>query len=1849
MIPLFRMSLRYRTLFILGLILVVLAGLFSALLYRFGTEQFYVIERQETERLARYGLAMLNDELAAMDILTQDWAAWDDTYAFIEDLNPAYIRSNLPDETFVDARLNLMLFVRTSGEVAFARAYDLEAREEMAVPQGVYDALPILTDILYPGTGKQEMLLLPEGALLVTARPILTSRVEGPARGTLIFGRFLSDEIVARINAHLGISAGIYRWDRPEDWPADLRQVSASLSPARPLLARPLNEDQIAGYALITDLYGNPALVLTVAEDREIYHQFQFTLRLFMVNVTLLGLLFAVAVALLLDHLVLTRLAALIAEVRAIGAQGNFGGAVTVRGKDELAGLAEAINDMLAAIEQARREREEQEARLWRLAENSPDVIYRLAFSPPRLEYVSPAITRFLGYPPEDFYTCPRLLFRLVHPEDRPLLRAALRIELPPGEPLILRWVNREGETVWAEHRHTAVRDEGGRVVAVEGIARDITERKMAEEAIRRHATQLEAIRQAGLDLTAQLGLDTLLHSIVRQAMELVGGNASGLYLYRPEEDALELMVSLGPNQPPIGTKLRRDEEGLSRRVWETGRPFWGDDYHHWEGGAPKYAGYPWTAVIGIPIRWGEEFLGMLIVQADPPRTFSAADADLLTLFATHTAVAITNAHLFASAEQKRTRLDFLYRLSQRLSVTLDVFAIAQEAQDALCRAIAADRGVVCLYEPTEARLRLIAFSGYSEQSVEAIDRRLQLRLGQGLTGWVALHRQTAVVDDVTRDERWLPVPGMDDKARAAISTPILVGGELVGVMTVHSKKPAAFTPEDGHLMEAAASVIGTALLNAQLYETEQERSRRLALVNQVAAELSSLQKPETVYQQAVERIANAFNYDFVGLMLMDEAQGDLVFVAGAGTWATRTPKGFRQKLDEGMIGWVARHGETLLANDVSQEPHYIAPHLTETQSELDVPLQYHGKVIGVLTIQSRHRNAFTPLDVTSVEALASHVAAAITNARLFKQERAARQRQETLYHIGQIVNSALDTATIFDLLTDEAMRATNATHGSVLVPRLEEGVSERCSLRGYSPEETEQVRGRPLALERGLNARAHRTRQIVYVPDVSQDADYFPILPQTRSELVVPILRGERVLGTLDLQSPAVDAFRDVDMDFLRALADQVAIALENARLYEEERHRVRERGILAAIATALNTLEIHRAFPILVNGLKMLTGCDRVAMALLEEDRAHYRVSILETDVPVLEEGTTLPLSTTLAWGDILAGNPHFCPDMSAEVDYEAIRALYDAGFRSYVSLPLRVGGRAIGALHVVSTRERHFRLEQVPFLQQVADALAAAMENQRLYQREREQRALAETLAKTAITLTSTLEVGELLNRVLELIAQVVPGDAFNIMLVEDDSARIVYSRGYEAFGVEDYINTFALPLADFPNLQEMALSSRPILIPDTAADPRWIVIKELEWLRSYVAAPIMVKGVAVGFLNVDGTRPHQFGPADAARLEAFAAHVATALENAHLYQALRDYASSLEARVRERTALLAAQYARLEAILRSTGDGIVLTDGQGKILQANPVAQRWLTRDLAPEDAENLREVIRNIARKAREQVEEIVELPGLDLQVRTTRIEGYDGDAAVVVVLHDVTRFKTLERLRARFISNISHELRTPITTIKTYIHLLRRAPELLPQCLDILEKEANWQARLVEDVLQISRLDSGKAEMRFQVVSLNELVEQVLASYRPLAQVRGLTLESRLAEPSPTVSGDSDALLMALNNLVHNAIQYTLQGGRVEVITVEGDREGRRWATVTVADTGIGIPKGELPYIFDRFFRGKQPRQMQIPGTGLGLSIVKEMVDRHGGLVTVESEEGKGSRFTLWLPIAEERLGEYEP
>ena len=359
-----------------------------------------------------------------------------------------------------------------------------------------------------------------------------------------------------------------------------------------------------------------------------------------------------------------------------------------------------------------------------------------------------------------------------------------------------------------------------------------------------------------------------------------------------------------------------------------------------------------------------------------------------------------------------------------------------------------------------------------------------------------------------------------------------------------------------------------------------------------------------------------------------------------------------------------------------------------------------------------------------------------------------------------------------------------------------------------------------------------------------------------------------------------------------------------------------------------------------------------------------------------------------------------------------------------------------------------------------------------------------------------------------------------------------------------------------------------------------------------------------------------------------------------------QALHHYSGRLEHLVAERTAEYQAQYARLEAILNAASDGIVVLDAQGNILQHNPVAHAWLTEKLSPQDAQRLRETIVELAGRAAERPETVLELPGLDLTLAAAPVSRTGGEAqgaaraTAVVMMHDVSQMRALDRVRTNFITNISHELRTPSTTIKLYAHLMRARPDRWQDYLHQLSGAAEDLSRMVVEIVEVSAIDAGQLQLSPCLVPLAELTEAAVAGRRRAARDQGVKLEHRPADPDPVVLVDPARMEGVLDHLVWNAVRFTPRGGSAVVATGLRKENGRRWATATVSDTGIGIPPEELPYIHDRFFRGQEAQAMQLAGTGLGLAIAKEVVELSQGHLTVESRVGEGTTVTVWLPSA---------
>ena len=234
------------------------------------------------------------------------------------------------------------------------------------------------------------------------------------------------------------------------------------------------------------------------------------------------------------------------------------------------------------------------------------------------------------------------------------------------------------------------------------------------------------------------------------------------------------------------------------------------------------------------------------------------------------------------------------------------------------------------------------------------------------------------------------------------------------------------------------------------------------------------------------------------------------------------------------------------------------------------------------------------------------------------------------------------------------------------------------------------------------------------------------------------------------------------------------------------------------------------------------------------------------------------------------------------------------------------------------------------------------------------------------------------------------------------------------------------------------------------------------------------------------------------------------------------------------------------------------------------------------------------------------------------------------------------QLRKLNRVRSEFISNVSHEFRTPLANIMLLARLLgiigedERAEILLT-----LQRETELLTTLIEDLLDLSRLDLERVTLGFGWVDVNVLITNLVADRFGLVTEHGLMLEAQPTPGLPLVLADPKRLLQVITNLLTNAMNYTPRGGRITVRTRRGTHAGQDHVTINISDTGSGIPKDELPHIFERFYRSVSARKGSVPGTGLGLAICDELIQRHGGFITVESEVGVGSKFTVWLPVAD--------
>ncbi|MBI5648897.1 MAG: GAF domain-containing protein [Chloroflexi bacterium] len=943
-----------------------------------------------------------------------------------------------------------------------------------------------------------------------------------------------------------------------------------------------------------------------------------------------------------------------------------------------------------------------------------------------------------------------------------------------------------------------------------------ITNARLLEET-QQHAREFAVLYDITRDLATERDLPKLLQTVVARAATLLETSGGGIYLYDAARDDLELASAVIPEAGALACARIQVGEGLIGRVAQTREPIVVNDYQTWEHRLPEIAALGITAMIQLPLEYGGDLIGVLGVHEHgaSTRQFTPADTRLLTLFATQAASAVRNARLFEETQRRAREFSALYDATRELVEARDLPAALRAIAERAATLLDVPVTSIYLHDPARADLELV----YTSQPFTHL-LGARIKLGTGMAGKVAQTREPMILDDYhswqNRADQFDAIP-----IRAVIEVPMLYAGELIGVLVVHEigNSTRRFSEADARLLTLFAAQAASAVRNAQLFAQTKRRAEHLIAINRVARSVSASLNLDETLEIIFHETTQVLPADVFFIALYDAPNQELDFRIHIDNGVREPP--VRRALGNTLTSYIITEQKPLLIRDWANEKDRLPPArafgtMQMADSWLGAPLQIGARIVGAISVQAYRPNVYGDEELQLLSTLADQAAIAIENARLFQETQQRAHQLETLYQVGQTLNSTLDTETILENVTAEAMRVTGATHGCLCIADAQANRYWYRALRGFTPELVARAHASQLALDHGHNGRAYQTQQIVSIDDVTASPEYVEFVPATRAELIVPIVRSDQVLGNIDLQSPQVGAFHKANLALLHALANQAGIALENARLFEQAQQRGREQTLVSEVIRALNaSLDARQAFPAIAKAMQELTGCERVSMALLDETNEYFVIAALDSPRAELSQGTRLPISASAAAADILAGKTHLTSDLLTEQHFPAEHALVQAGFRSRINIPLVVGEWVIGALNLVSRQAHNFSPALLAPLHQIADAVAIAIENMHLFESEQTRREELAALYDLARALAELNESDAILNLVAQRAVNTLRITFARIALIE--GAHFAVRAGHPAriLGRDLRIGQRE-PLAAYPFAAQILAATAPLLL-------------------------------------------------------------------------------------------------------------------------------------------------------------------------------------------------------------------------------------------------------------------------------------------------------------------------------------------------------------------------------------------------------------------------------------------------
>ena len=918
-----------------------------------------------------------------------------------------------------------------------------------------------------------------------------------------------------------------------------------------------------------------------------------------------------------------------------------------------------------------------------------------------------------------------------------------------------------------------------------------------------------------------------------------------------------------------------------------------------------------------------------------------------------------------------------------------------------------------------------------------------------------------------------------------------------------------------------------------------------------------------------------------------------------------------------------------------------------------------------------------------TVELFAQFAASEIENAQLVSEALARSHEFEILFEASQAIAQTLDQDTALRLLGEHMVQSVEAD--SYTIYRWQEEDGALVVLTECAPAHPES---------------AVPDKQVIHVSDgpasqvlqeqkpaalqISQD-DAHPLPPpswlatdESYSCVLVPIVLAEETFGIIRLvvrgEQSEIGAR---EMRLLTALANQAGTALETALMFEDTYERERFYNALGNVNLAINfTLERDTVLDLICSEGLRIFDVHGAYIWQLEGDflvgsaaKGHGEKGFIDATIPMADANSFVAMIAR-------SGEARYVNHVAQANGDVYIRLPQQELIKAVLGVPLEQEGNVIGVLILVDTKNaERFSDKDVTRAMIFGVQVAIALRNARLFEEQRRfneeldlrvaerTRALHEESSRVKILLRITSELAasldqdRVLNQALNLVDEVINATEGAILLIDHETGELIFRA---ALGSEIPLSPKGRPsgLMRDQGLAGWMIENRSaVIVHNTQEDPHWINRPSSSQHRSVLGVPLISNEEVIGVLMLFHTEPNAFTRQQLDLVEAAAIQVANAINNASLYQLIFDQAEQLGSMLRSER----IEKANRVAILESIADGVIVADGEHRItlvnmpataileiprekLMGKPVNEflglyshfddSWI--QAIDEWASHADRIEQGTFLADRLRIEEKV------VSVHLSPVLSENQFYGTVSIFRDITREVEVDKLKSEFVSTVSHELRTPMTSIKGYadLMLMGAAGEMSePQSryLQVIKNNADRLHMLVNDLLNISRIETGKTTLDLRPLDVTQIIEQIVDGHlrgRIQHESKELTVRTRIMPSLPLVNADQSRVTQILTNLLDNAFNYTPEHGRI-IISVKAENN---FVGISIQDTGIGISIENQAKIFDRFFRAEDEAVQRVPGTGLGLAIVRSLIEMHGGQLEVHSEPKAGSTFMVKLP-----------